>query len=142
MSAKNKAILQAAIEMFNQKRLGQIFNIYARECQGVFPSGSFKGWDGVVSFFNIFNTAFPDFHVDVTSVFAQDQIFTHYIFTGTNTGTLAGFPATGRTVRVPGLVVSWIEGDRIVKQAFIWDNLVPWRQITGNAMPSKATLVG
>lgn len=51
----------------------------------------------------VFFTAFPDLLVEIDSIFVKDnQTFTHWHFTGTNTGIYGENRATGKKVKISG----------------------------------------
>lgn len=58
-----------------------------------------------------------------------DLVVTRWIGSGTHDGELAGIPATGRRVRVPGRWMHRIAGGRIVQSRNVWDTLGMLRQL-------------
>jgi len=130
MSAENKSVIRFVIdEVFNCKRKDLVEAFYTPDCEGYCPDGPFHGRAGFHSFFESYLAAFPDFQLHINYIVAEDdRVVVHYTFVGTNTGSLAGFPPTGNTVRVPGVIVSRVENGWISEQSFLWDNLGPRRQ--------------
>jgi steroid delta-isomerase-like uncharacterized protein len=130
MSVENKSLMRLVIEeVFNCRRKDLIEAFYRSDCQGSCPDGSFYGRQGVRGLFENYHAAFPDFQLQINYILAEDdRVVVHYTFAGTNTGSLAGFPPTGNTVRVPGVIVSRVENGWITEQSFVWDNLGPRRQ--------------
>ena len=127
-------------EVFNQKRFGAIATFYASQCDGSSPDGLFHSRDGFSDYLERYAEAFPDFRLQINYMTAEgDRVVVHYTFTGTNTGRLAGFPATGRRLIVPGVMITRLAGERIVEQNFIWDNLGP-RQRVWSAMAGEGQL--
>ena len=131
MSEENRALVRTTIEeVFNRKRTGLVEIIYAPNCYGHSPEGSFKNRAGFIALLERYITAFPDFRLNVQRVIAEDDwVALHYNFIGTNTGPLINFPATGQTLTVSGFVVSRIANNRIIEQYFMWDNLSARRQL-------------
>jgi steroid delta-isomerase-like uncharacterized protein len=130
MSVENKSLIRFVIEeVFNCRRKDLIEAFYASDYQGYSPDGPFYGRQGVHALLENYHAAFPDFQIQINYILAEDdRVVVHYTFTGTNTGSLAGFPPTGNSVRVPGVIVSRVENGWITEQSFVWDNLGPRRQ--------------
>jgi len=130
MSEENKNLITCVIsEIFNRKRTDLIGAFYTAGCEGNSPDGPFRGRDGFQAFFRNYLAAFPDSSFQTNYIVAEDdRVVVHYTFVGTHTGVLAGFPPTGSRVRVPGIMISRIQGGRITEQSFLWDNLGPRRQ--------------
>ena len=130
MSVENKSLIRFVIEeVFNSKRKDLVEAFYASDCEGYCPDGPFRGRAGFHRFFENYMAAFPDFQLHINYIVAEDdRVVVHYTFVGTNTASLAGFPPTGNTVRVPGVIVSRVENGWITEQSFVWDNLGPRRQ--------------
>jgi predicted ester cyclase len=77
-----------------------------------------------------YRVAFPDFRLHVNCMIAEsDRIVVHYTFEGTHTGPLAGMAPTGMRMRIPGIMISRVENNRVIEQSFVWDNLGPRRQV-------------
>jgi steroid delta-isomerase-like uncharacterized protein len=131
MPTENEALVRGVIEtLFNQKRAHLISAFYSSDCQGGSPDGPFDNCDGFRACFEKYATAFPDFRLEINSLlFDGDRVAVHYTFLGTHTGQLAGYPPSGRTLRVPGMMISRIAYRRIIEQYFFWDNLGPRRQL-------------
>src|SRR2546428_13947802 len=131
MSAENRALVGKTVEeVFNRKRTGLVEIIYAPNCQGNSPDGSFENRDTFSSLLERYVKAFPDFRLDIQHMIAEDDwAALHYIFVGTNNGPLGWFRATGHTVKIPGFIVSRIADNRIIEQYFMWDNLNARRQL-------------
>jgi steroid delta-isomerase-like uncharacterized protein len=131
MPTENEGLVRGVIEaLFNQKRADLIRTFYSSNCQGGSPDGPFDGCDAFRAYFEKFATAFPDFRLEINYMMSDgDRVAVHYTFLGTQTGQLAGYPPSGRTLRVPGMMISRIANRKIVEQYFLWDNLGPRRQL-------------
>lgn len=69
--------------------------------------GQQPGPEGYKVFFTEMRTAFPDLHVDVETLVADDdQVAFAYTLTGTHQGTFRGHEATGKSVKVRGMQIS------------------------------------
>lgn len=148
MAKETKDFVRSLIEkLFNEKRIGVIAEFYAPGCQGSSPDGPFRNREEFTSHVETYLVAFPDFRLAVNYIVAEeDYVVTGYTFTGTHTGPLAGYPPSGRRVRIPGVIVSRVARQKIVEQNFLWDNLGPRRQawlasVVASAMePSRMPL--
>jgi steroid delta-isomerase-like uncharacterized protein len=129
--AESELLVRRLIEfVFNQKRIGLIDHFYSPDCHGGSPDGPFEGRDQLRAAFQKYESAFPGFHIGITHIFADDQrVVVQYTFVGTHKGSLAGYPPTGHTLRVPGFMVLRISDFRLVEHDFLWDNLGPRRKL-------------
>jgi steroid delta-isomerase-like uncharacterized protein len=60
--------------------------------------------EGVLQFFTMFRTAFPDLRFEAQQMFTNgDTVAVYYRATGTNSGEFMGMPATGKSIDVHGL---------------------------------------
>ena len=123
MSAENKALVQETIEeVFNLKKIRLVNTLYSPWCQGHSPDGSFKNRDACISLLQRYITTFPNFRMSTQQIIHEDDwVALHYMFVGTNTGSLGIFPASGLTLTLPGLVVSRVAKNQITDQYFTWD---------------------
>lgn len=70
------------------------------------PPGAANGHEGFRRVLGGFLEAFPDLHLEVQFVVADDDRVTFYLSTtGTHRGQLLGMPATGKTFKVNGVDV-------------------------------------
>jgi|SRR6185312_2163400 len=104
--SKNEAMMSKFYdEVINKHNTGMIDSLvssdYVEHC--VTPgytadrSGLKKGWED-------FTKAYPDMNCKIHFMVADsDCVTTQYTFTGTNTGSMMGMPATGKKVNVDGV---------------------------------------
>lgn len=79
------------------------------------------GPEAFEGFFDSFIHAFPDLHVEVLDVVAEDdKVASRYVVTGTQTGDLPGVPATNKKVRFTGGGMCRIEGSKFAE---IWNEI-------------------
>jgi steroid delta-isomerase-like uncharacterized protein len=78
--------------------------------------------------------AFPDQRFDVQGLFADgDSVVMTWLWAATHLGDLAGFPATGKTVRMSGATVYGFDGDeRLTGHWQITDRLGVFQQLQQN----------
>ena len=67
---------------------------------------------------------FPDLHFSVEEQIAQgDKVLTRFEWTGTHRGAFLGVPATGRPVKVWGMVIDRLQEGRIKDTRILMDSL-------------------
>lgn len=100
-----------------QEKLGSIVNagqfdrlgeVFAPDVVDHDPApGQGPGPEGFHTFFTTLATAFPDAHLDVDQVVADDEFVTiAYRLTGTHQGAFHGIPATGTKIQARGVQVA------------------------------------
>ncbi len=77
-----------------------------------------------------FLTTFPDQRVTIQQLIAEGNfVAATATYTGTQTGPMGEFPATGRAVSSPFIAVFRIEADSIVELWVEWDNMAMLTQL-------------
>src|ERR1700722_1945000 len=88
-----------------------------------FP-GQGPGLEGLKDILRAMRTGFPDLYFSVEEQIAEgDKVLTRFEWTGTHRGEFLGVPATGRSVKVWGMVIDQLEGGRIKYTRIIMDTL-------------------
>ena len=83
-------------------------------------------------------TGFPDLHFSVEEQIAEgDKVVTRFEWTGTHRGKFLGVAATGRSVKVWGVVIDRLQSGRIKDTRIIMDTLGLMMQL-GVFPPPKA----
>lgn len=86
--------------------------------------------DQFVALQESFLSTFPDQRVTLEQLIAEgDYVAVRALYTGTQTGPMGEFPATGRAVEGPFIAVFRIEAGRIAELWVEWDNLVMLTQL-------------
>jgi len=86
--------------------------------------GQGPGLEGLKDVLRGFRAAFPDSHWTVQEQLAEaDKVLTRFEWTGTHRDTFFGVPATGRPVKVWGMVLDRLEGGKIKETRIIMDML-------------------
>jgi len=76
--------------------------------------------------FPVVQAAFPDIKAELQQMLTDgDRVATHWILTGTHTGTFFGIPPTGKPVRMQNISIVRVDGDRIVQ----FNSEVGWLQM-------------
>jgi steroid delta-isomerase-like uncharacterized protein len=122
---QNKALaLRFIEEIWNQKNLAVAKELmaatYVFHTPGS-PPGLQPGPEGFQQFASAFFTAFPDVHTSIEDQLAEgDKVVTRWTSRGTNTGSLFGMPATGKSAIITGITIDRIADGKIVES---WDEL-------------------
>ncbi len=86
--------------------------------------GQGPGLEGLKTVLRGFQAAFPDIHWKIEEQIAEgDKVMTRFEWTGTHRGTFLGVPATGRPVKVWGVVIDRLEQGKIKDTRIIMDAL-------------------
>jgi steroid delta-isomerase-like uncharacterized protein len=86
-----------------------------------FP-GQGPGLEGLKDVLRGMRSAFPDLHFSVEEQIAEyDKVLTRFEWTGTHRGEFLGVPATGRSVKVWGMVLDRLQDCRIKDTRIIMD---------------------
>jgi steroid delta-isomerase-like uncharacterized protein len=102
-----------------------------------FP-GQGPGLEGLKDVLRGMRAGFPDLHFSVEEQIAEaDKVVTRFEWTGTHQGEFLGVPATGRSVKVWGIVIDRLQSNRIKDTRIIMDTLGLMMQL-GVFPPPKA----
>jgi steroid delta-isomerase-like uncharacterized protein len=86
--------------------------------------GQGPGLRGLKDVLRGMRAAFPDMHWTVEEQIAEgDKVATRFEWTGTHRGEFLGVSATGRAVKVWGVVIDRLEGGKIKDTRIIMDSL-------------------
>jgi predicted ester cyclase len=133
--SENASLVQRLVdEVLNQKKTEMAQHLYAPDCCGSTPDGTFLSRSELLSVFDRYEAAFPQFRIDIDYLAAdKDRVVLHYTFIGAHTGWYKGLPPAGLTLRIPCVMISRIFCKRIVRQDFLWDSTRPLDSIVGRA---------
>jgi steroid delta-isomerase-like uncharacterized protein len=86
--------------------------------------GQGPGLEGLKDILRHMRSAFPDLDFAITEQIAEgDKVAGRFEWTGTHQAEFLGVPATGRQVRVWGIVIDRLEEERIKDTRIIMDSL-------------------
>lgn len=114
----NIAASQHLGELVNNGDFSRLDEVFAADVVDHDPApDQGPGPDGFKAFFASLGAAFPDAHIDVETMIADDDTVAFaYTLTGTQEGDFEGIPATGRSIRVRGLQISKFRNGMIVER--------------------------
>ena len=74
--------------------------------------------------------AFPDLRLSIEDqIVAGDKVATRWVAEGTNSAPFGNVPATGRRVRVDGLILDRVADGRVVERWELWDQAGMMQQL-------------
>jgi steroid delta-isomerase-like uncharacterized protein len=126
--ARNKALARRWIEEgFNGRQLAVVDEIFA---EGFVINGQRVGRQGVRQSMSGFLTAFPDLHVTIDDVLAEEEkVGLWYTAEGTHRGEFQGVAPTERRVKWSGVDLLAIAGGKIIEARFLDDSMGLMRQL-------------
>ena len=122
---RNKTIIGSYIdEIFNKHKLSSIERYFG----GNFIEGSFQagksGGVGSKQFLNEFFKAFPDWHMTIEHIVAENDLVVVFLNgSGTHKGEFNGIPPTNKPVSVRSAELYKIENERINGHWYVFDQL-------------------
>lgn len=105
---ENIAAQEAFGEAINTGQLERLRDLVAADSVDHDPApGQGPGPEGFIGFFSDMRSAFPDMHVEVEHLVADDDnVAFAYTLTGIHDGPFQGHDATGRKIEVRGMQIS------------------------------------
>jgi predicted ester cyclase len=117
-------------ELFNKKNLEIVDELFTPEWVEHMPTGDIHGLDGAKQGPAIFYKAFPDLHVTVDDMIAEeDKVVSRITMTGTFKGEYHGIAPTGKKFEAKGInIIKWVDGKEVEAWAIL-DILTFYRQL-------------
>lgn len=105
-------------ELVNAGEFDRLDEVFAPDAVDHDPApDQAPGSDGFKAFFTKLGAAFPDAHLDVETLVADDEnVAFAYTLTGTHSGDFNGIPATGRKIKARGLQIGKFRDGMIVER--------------------------
>jgi steroid delta-isomerase-like uncharacterized protein len=130
---QNMQVMRDHIEEFwNQKNLDSADAHFASNATAPAASGLPPGPDGVKAVAGMIFAAFPDFHMEIDKIVANDdKVAIRTIQTGTHQGDFMGVPASGKQATWTEMTVTRFEDGKIVETFWETDMLGLMQQIGG-----------
>ena len=122
-----QSIVRTHYDAFNDGDLDRAMSVFDADCELVTPLGPARGVAEHRAFLEGYFAAFPDSRVEaLRTFFTGDTIIVEGVYSGTQTGELAGpggtVPATGKHVSVPYADFFHVRGGVVVSHRIYWDN--------------------
>jgi steroid delta-isomerase-like uncharacterized protein len=141
MSAEaNKAVIRQWVETgWNHGDFSTINNIYAADYAYNDPSAPPlpKGPQAIMGVVSTYRGAFPDVRMTIEDMVSEgDKVVWRWTVTGTHNGPLMGIPASGKSVRLSGIVISRFVNGKWAEDWANWDTLGMLQQIGAAPVPN------
>ena len=140
MTQDNSAIVRRFVdEVINQGKMGSAEEFVWEDLVEQVPlPGQGPGLEGLKDVLRGMRSAFPDIDFSIKEqVCEDDKVVSRFEWTGTHKAEFMGVPATGRQVRVWGVVIDRLEAGRIKDTRILMDALGLMMQL--GALPPSAT---
>ena len=132
MTGTNKEVIQAFLDdVMNLGRLERADDLVKEDFVELDPlPGQEQGREGLKAIVHVLRTAFPDMHwVTAEMVAEEDKVVTRFSWTGTQSGSFLGIPATGRRVEVKGVVIDRLEQGKMADSRILMDTFGLMQQL-------------
>ena len=140
MTQDNSAIVRRFVdEVINQGKMGSAEEFVWEDVVEQVPlPGQGPGLEGLKDVLRGMRSAFPDIDFSIKEQVCEgDKVVSRFEWTGTHKAEFMGVPATGRRVRVWGVVIDRLEAGRIKDTRILMDALGLMMQL--GALPPSAT---
>lgn len=131
MKDQNMRVMRRfVVEILNANNLDALPELVHPDYVHRAPGEELHGPEGLAALLNGYRMAFPDLKVavDYLTVFGDTTLLC-FTLTGTHGGSFLGYPATGRPVRVHGMVHSRHREGKIAEEWEILDRLSLFEQL-------------
>jgi steroid delta-isomerase-like uncharacterized protein len=124
---KSKEIVQRIFtEIFSQGKLDAADELFAPEfvphIVNPVPGQPPRGPETVRWYARVLRHAFPDLHVSVEHMIAEDDVVASRVtWTGTHTGQFVYLPPTGKRIKVEGITMERVANDKLVEHWGEWN---------------------
>jgi steroid delta-isomerase-like uncharacterized protein len=118
-------------EVINQGHLERADDLIAVDFVELDPlPGQQPGREGLKEVIGQMRSAFPDIHWVLDEMVAEeDKVFSRFTWSGTHRGAFLGVPATGRNVRVTGMVIDRVADGKMAESRILMDRLSLMQQM-------------
>jgi steroid delta-isomerase-like uncharacterized protein len=124
-AAANSAVVRRHYDRaWNAGDLATVDDTHAADCVHHDPSNPvpMRGRGDIKARLAAVQEAFGDFKVAVNDLIAAgDKVVVHFSVSGTHRAAFAGIPATGRTIKVDGIIIHRLSDGRIVEDVAVRD---------------------
>ncbi len=119
---QNKAIVRRMMDLIASGDTSQVDQVFAPNWVNHDPSlPPLQGLDGARQLVQIFHSAYPDGRVTLDNMITEgDKVGGNFSFTGTNTGSFLGLPATSKKVNVQAAGIFRVANGKLTDN---WVNL-------------------
>jgi steroid delta-isomerase-like uncharacterized protein len=118
MKEANKKVQEQFGEAVNNGNLEKLRDLVAQDVKDHDPAPNQKpGPQGYIDFFSMMRNAFPDMHIEVEKLVADEEnVAFAYTLTGTHEGDFREVAATKKPVKVRGMQISRFKNGKMVER--------------------------
>ena len=130
--AENKTVITRFVEeVINQGQLERADDLVAVDFVELDPlPGQQQGREGLKQVIGAFRTAFPDIHWVIEEMVGEgEKVFSRFTWHGTHRGEFFGVPATGKQIKVKGMVVDRVVAGKMAESRILMDSLSMMKQL-------------
>lgn len=124
MAENNQQFAAQLVEAWNSHDLDRVAAWYCLDCRvlDVAIAQPLAGREAVRRMFEAYYQAFPDLHLTLTDVIADnDQVAMFWIAHGTHQGSIMNIPASGRAISAKGVNQLKLRDGLVCETTTIWD---------------------
>ena len=131
MSAENRALFQEFVNGMNNKDVSFVDRLVDLDFVDHDPApGQAPGLQGIKDLMQMFFTAFPDLHVTVNRLVADEDTVAGAVTTeGTQDGDLMGIPKSGMKISITELHMMRIANGKMVEHWGVGDGMTMMQQL-------------
>jgi len=131
LDEKKQVIRRFVDEVLNAGNLDVLDELVAEDFVEQLPfPGQGPGREGLRYAVGIFHQAFPDLHWTIDEQVAEgDTVVSRFTMTGTHGGPFLGIPATGKAVKVWGVVIDVVRDGIFAESRIIMDTMALMQQL-------------
>src|SRR6478609_2480183 len=133
LPAENKTVITRFVEeVINQGRLERADDLVAVDFLELDPlPGQRQGREGLKEVIAGMRAAFPDIHWTVDEMVAEgDKVFSRFTWSGTHRGEFLGISATGKQIKVAGMVLDRVGAGKMTESRILMDGVSMMKQLT------------
>ena len=139
--AGNIETARAMVEAINARELGRLDRLIAPDVvrhSAATAGVSITSLEDFKAFLQTDFAAVPDSVIDIEIILGNDRyVAMRAIYSGTQTGPMGPFPASGRRIELPFIGILRFDGGRIAEMWVEWDNVYMLNQLGHLAPPAE-----
>ena len=134
---ENKALVQRYLDEMNIGNESYLDEYFAAEYVYHGPAGELDA-QGFKAMHSMFLSAFPDAKISAEDMIAVgDKVVTRWKILTTHTGEFQGIAPTGKEVTITGIIITRVEGGKVVEEWEVIDQLGLMQQLGTIPLPQN-----
>ena len=138
MSEATEAVMRRFVEeVINEGRYSALPDLVHPNYVYRSPDQELRGADALKDLLTAYRAGLPDLKTSIDDLVGSgDKVVISITLTGTHEGDLMGVPATGKRVKIHGMVLSRFEQGKIIEEWELLDMLSMFQQLGVVSLPS------